>query len=110
MRLPKRIREYINEVLNKSQQDKWIFVRDFVSFCYWLALCPVTEPNFKVTWLAWVSGFFFLDDFVFLSYTLILFRNNLLRCVETMYTFGVVAAVSDQDYPTHPKSNPINNI
>lgn len=87
-------RQYKRVILAKDPIDKWLFTRDYVTVCFRLALCPITDPNFRMRWYTWIAGLFYLDDFVFLIYTLVLFRNDLIRCVETLYTFGVVVSVS----------------
>lgn len=84
---------------NKTPYEKWIFVRDFVTFNYRLACCPITDPNFKIHWYTWLSGAIFANDIFVLIYTLIIFRTDYYRCVESIYTFGVVAAVRQFFFP-----------
>lgn len=88
-----KFRKLKKEVSEKSPHEKYIFVRNFITFYYnWIG-CPITDPSYKPSWKAWLYFVSFLDITLVELCTQYHYRDDMFRCMQGLYSYGVVIPV-----------------
>lgn len=74
--------------------EKWVFIRDFVTFIYRLLFCAITDPGFHRKWSTWICFFVLMEVNVLVIYMLYANRHDFLNSAVNLYTCGSELGVS----------------
>ena len=83
-----------NEFLQRSCAERFDFVRSKIFFFMRIAGCNISDPNFKIRFATYITGFCILDVNVCFFYTVFKYRKDYFKCLSAVSTLGAIVPVS----------------